>query len=127
MPRERLRNRVLLIGVMAAIILIIGSVGFSLIEGYPPFDAFYMTLITMTTVGYSEIHQLSPEGRIFNIFVMLFGVSVMFFAIGVMTEFIIEIQLGEFFGRRRMKRMIHLLKDHYILCGFWRVGRGAAQ
>ena len=61
------------------------------------------------------------------IFVMLFGVSVMFFAIGVMTEFIIEIQLGEFFGRRRMRRMIHVLRDHYILCGFGRVGRGAAQ
>ncbi|MCP5118442.1 MAG: potassium channel family protein, partial [bacterium] len=127
MPTKRLRNRVVLILALATIILVTGTVGFSLIEGYTPFEAFYMTLITMTTVGYSEIHKLSQGGRVFNIFVMLFGVSVMFFAIGVMTEFIIEMQLGEFFGKRRIRRMIHNLTDHYILCGFGRVGRGAAQ
>ncbi len=97
------------------------------IEGYPVFDAFYMTLSTITTVGYSEIHTLSRNGRIFNAFVIFFGVSTMFFAIGAMTQTIIELELGEYFGKRRTRRMIDNLKDHYIICGFGRVGRNAAN
>jgi voltage-gated potassium channel len=106
--------------------LTIGTVGFSLIDHYPPFDAFYMTLITMTTVGYAEIHPLSRGGRIFNSLLIFFGVTTIFIAIGAMTQTIIELQLGEFIGRRRNQRMIDKLKDHFIVCGFGRVGRGAA-
>jgi voltage-gated potassium channel len=86
-----------------------------------------MTLITMATVGYAEIHSLSRAGRIFNSFVIFFGVTVMFFAIGSMTQLIIELELGEFFDKRRIKRMIDKLQNHYIVCGFGRVGHGAAK
>ena len=69
--------------------VITGTVGFMLVEGYPLFDAFYMTLITISTVGYHEIHPLSHAGRIFNSFLIIFGVTTMFFAIGAMTQSII--------------------------------------
>jgi voltage-gated potassium channel len=101
-------------------------VGFTVIENYPPFDAFYMTLTTMTTVGYGEIHPLSRAGRIFNSFLIFFGVGAILVAFGAMTQTIIEIEFGENFTKRRNKRMIEKLKDHYILCGYGRVGRGAA-
>jgi voltage-gated potassium channel len=106
--------------------LTIGTIGFTLVEGWPAFDAFYMTLTTMTTVGYMEVHPLSRAGRIFNSFLIFFGVSTIFVAIGAMTQSIIEIQLGDLIGKRRSKRMIDQLKDHFIICGFGRVGRGAA-
>jgi voltage-gated potassium channel len=85
-----------------------------------------MTLITITTVGYKEVHDLSQASRMFNSVVIFFGVSVMFFAIGVMTQTVVELELGEFFGKRRYKRMIEKLQDHIIVCGYGRVGRGAA-
>src|ERR1700682_4532502 len=115
--------------ILAAIVLslLLGTAGFVLIEGYSAFDAFYMTLSTITTVGYSEIHTLSRNGRIFNSFVIFFGVSTMFFAIGAMTQTIIELELGEYFDKRRTRRMIDKLTDQYIICGFGRVGRHAAN
>jgi voltage-gated potassium channel len=99
-------------------------VGFSLIGGYPVFDAFYLTLTTMTTVGYGD--QFSHAARVFNAFLIFVGVSTIFIAIGAMTQTIIEFELGDAIGKRRNKRMIDKLKDHYIICGFGRVGRGAA-
>jgi len=106
--------------------LAIGTIGFTSIDGYSPFDAFYMTLTTMTTVGYGEIHPLSRAGRIFNSFLIAFGVTTIFMAFGAMTQTIFELELGDVLGKRRSKRMIYKLQDHFIVCGFGRVGRGAA-
>jgi voltage-gated potassium channel len=124
---SRLARRLILIGLSLAATLSIGTVGFTLIDHYPVFDAFYMTLTTMTTVGYGEIHPLSHAGRVFNSFLIFFGVTTIFIAIGAMTQTIIEIEFGDAIGKRRNKRMIDKLKDHYIICGFGRVGRGAAN
>jgi len=123
---HRLARRVFLLFSAIAGTLTIGTIGFTVIDHYPVFDAFYMTLTTMTTVGYAEIHPLSRAGRIFNSFLIFFGVGTIFIAIGVMTQTIVELELGETIGKRRTKRMIDKLKDHYIVCGFGRVGRGAA-
>jgi voltage-gated potassium channel len=123
---NRLARRFVLIVVAIVTTLSIGTVGFTVIDGYPPFDAFYMTLTTMTTVGYGEIHPLSHAGRVFNSFLIVFGVTTIFIAIGAMTQTIIELEFGDAIGKRRKKRMIDNLKDHYIICGFGRVGRGAA-
>jgi voltage-gated potassium channel len=123
---NRLTRRLLFIGVSILGTLAVGTAGFTLIAGYPPFDAFYMTLTTMTTVGYGEIHPLNPAGRVFNSFLIFFGVSTIFIAIGAMTQTIIEIEFSDETGKRRTKRMIEKLKDHYIICGYGRVGRGAA-
>ncbi len=122
----RIKRRLLYIAVAIATVLTFGTVGFIVIAGYPPFDAFYMTLETIVTVGYQELHPLSVGGRIFNSFVIVFGVTTIFFAIGLMTQTIIELELGEFFGRRRTRRMIEKIEKRYIVCGFGRVGRSAA-
>jgi voltage-gated potassium channel len=124
---NRLARRFVLIVVAIVTTLSIGMVGFTVIDGYPLFDAFYMTLTTMTTVGYGEIHPLSHAGRVFNSFLIVFGVTTIFIAIGAMTQTIIELEFGDAIGKRRKKRMIDNLKDHYIICGFGRVGRGAAH
>jgi voltage-gated potassium channel len=121
---SRLAKRLLYILVAIGATLTIGTVGFSLIGGYPVFDAFYLTLTTMTTVGYGD--SFSHSARLFNAFLIIVGVSTIFIAIGAMTQTIIEFELGDALGKRRNKRMIDKLKDHYIICGFGRVGRGAA-
>ena len=123
---SRLARRFLFLTSAIALTLAVGTVGFTVIAGYPPFDAFYMTLTTMTTVGYGEIHPLSHAGRVFNSFLIVFGVTTIFIAIGAMTQTIIEQEFGDAIGKRRKKRMIDKLRDHYIVCGFGRVGRGAA-
>jgi voltage-gated potassium channel len=121
---NRLAKRLLYIVAAIGATLTIGTVGFSLIGRYSVFDAFYLTLTTMTTVGYGD--SFSHAGRVFNAFLIIFGVSTIFIAIGAMTQTIIEFELGDAIGKRRNKRMIEKLKDHYIICGFGRVGRGAA-
>ncbi|HTA68124.1 MAG TPA: NAD-binding protein [Bryobacteraceae bacterium] len=123
---RRFRNRLILIGFALVAILTGGTLGFILIEGYPPFDAFYMTMITVSTVGYAEVHPLSHAGRVFNSFLIFFGVTIMLLAVGGMTQAIIELELNQYFGKRRNRKMIDKLNDHYIVCGFGRVGRGAA-
>lgn len=122
----RLLRRALLTAATLLTMLCIGTVGFTLIEGYGAFDAFYMTLITITTVGYQEVRPLSHTGRIFNSFLIFFGVSAMFFAVGALTQTVIELELQDRYGKRRRKRMISQLHDHFIVCGFGRVGRNAS-
>jgi voltage-gated potassium channel len=124
---EHLPRRLAIIAVALAAVFAVGTTGFVLIEHYPPFDAFYMTLTTITTVGYGEIHPLSHNGRIFNSFLIFFGVIVMLLGIGAITQTVIELELNQYFGKRRMKTMIEKLDQHYILCGYGRVGRGAAD
>jgi voltage-gated potassium channel len=123
---RRIARRVILISGLLLLTILIGTVGFQVVEGYPAFDAFYMTLMTITTVGYAELHPLSRAGRIFNSFLILFGVSAMFFSVGAITQTIIELELGDHFGKRRTKRMIDKMENHFIVCGFGRVGRSAA-
>src|ERR1051326_1681984 len=124
---RHLSRRLWIIGSAMALTLVGGTVGFVWIEHYPVFDAFCMTLTTVTTVGYGEIHPLSHAGRIFNSFVIGFGVVVIFLAVGTITQTAIELELNQFFGKRRTRNMIEKLKDHYIVCGFGRLGRGAAD
>src|SRR5579859_5425160 len=97
------RLRTWLIVLTGGILLVVlgGTLGFMWIEHYPPFDAFYMTLITVTTVGYAEVHPLSYHGRIFNSFLIFFGVTMMLLAVGGMTQVIIELELTQYFGKRR--------------------------
>src|SRR5690349_77254 len=124
---RHIRNRLILIVGGILFVLLGGTLGFVLIEHYDPFNAFYMTLITITTVGYAEIVHLGRIGRIFNSFLIFFGVTVMLLAIGGMTQTVIELELNQFFAKRRIKRMIDKLENHYIVCGYGRVGRGAAD
>ena len=124
MPRRLVRRFIVIAGLLG-FTLVVGTVGFRLIEGYSWFDGFYMTLTTITTVGYQEMRPLSHAGRVFNSFLILFGVSAMFLAVGAMTQTIIELELQDTYGKGRKRRMIENLHDHFIVCGFGRVGRNA--
>jgi voltage-gated potassium channel len=125
-PRNRLLRRAAFIAILLTVTIVVGTVGFVWLEGYSAFDAFYMALITITTVGYQEIHPLSRAGRMFNSFLIFFGVAAMFVAVGAMTQTIIELEFQDRSGKRRKKRMIDNLQDHFIVCGFGRVGRNAS-
>ncbi|MCC7153515.1 MAG: potassium channel protein [Bryobacterales bacterium] len=120
-------KRLGLVLIAVVIVCVVATAGYMVIEDYSLLDAVYMALTTMTTIGYGEIHPLSPAGRLFNIIVIVFGVSAMFLAIGAMTHTIIEVQFGNLVEKRRTRRMIDRLVNHYIICGYGRVGRGAAE
>jgi voltage-gated potassium channel len=99
-----------------------GTIGYMLIEGWTAWDAFYMTVITVTTVGYAEVHPLSKAGRIFTVAVLLTGVGAFFYAF---TQFMTLLAEGGFVERRharRLARMLDKLADHFIVCGYGRMG-----
>ena len=108
-------------------LVLIGMAGFHFMEGWSWFDGFYMVLTTITTIGYGELHPLSPAGRIFNTFIIIAGVALVLLFFGGATKALLEFELQSVFGRRRMDREISRLSDHYILCGAGRVGRSAAR
>ena len=121
-----LRNlKLIVLGLV--VIMFLGMAGFHFIEGWPWFDGLYMVVTTFTTIGYQETHPLSHAGRIFNLFLIIAGVSLVFLGIGSLTQALLEFELGNFFGRRRMEREISRLTDHFIICGVGRVGRSAAR
>ena len=110
-----------------ALVVVVGTIGFHYIEGWTWFDGFYMVVTTLTTIGYQETHPLSHAGRVFNVGVIVAGVSLVFLGIGALTQALLEFELRSFFGRRKMEREIDRLTDHYIICGAGRVGRSAAR
>jgi voltage-gated potassium channel len=116
-----------LVAAVIAFTLTVGTLGFVIIEHASLFDAFYMTLITVTTIGYEETIKLDQQGRIFNAFLILGGNLMVLLAFGVTTQTVIELELNQFFGRRRIRNMIDKLEGHVIICGWGRVGRGAAD
>ncbi|HET9409366.1 MAG TPA: potassium channel protein [Candidatus Sulfotelmatobacter sp.] len=116
-----------LIGLLLLLVMAVGTAGFHFIEGWPWFDGFYMVVTTLTTIGYQEVHPLSHTGRVFNVFVILSGVSLLLLGIGAMSQALLEFELQSFFGRRRMEREIGRLDGHYIICGMGRVGRSVAR
>ena len=120
-------RRLKIIALLVAGTVALGTLGFIFISGYPPFDALYMAVITIAAVGYFEVHPLSTAGRVFNMFLILFGASIMVYSMSAITQTVLETEFGELLGRRRTKKMIDSLKDHFLVCGFGRVGRAAAQ
>lgn len=108
-------------------VILIGTAGFHYIEGWSWFDGLYMVVTTLTTIGYAEVHQLSHVGRIFNLVLIVVGVSLVLLTVGLLTQYLLEFELASFFGRRKMEREIERLAGHYIICGAGRVGRSAAR
>ena len=120
------RQLLVVFGLMSTV-LAFGTVGFRLVEGWELFDCFYMSLITLTTVGYQEILPLSPRGRVFNSVLILAGVTAVLASITILADAIIKMELGDYFGKRRKQRMLDELSNHFIVCGAGRVGRGVVQ
>jgi voltage-gated potassium channel len=120
--------RLVMICTLAVLTLTVaGTVGFHYIEHWGWFDSFYMVVITLSTIGYHEVHPLSSGGRIFNVALIVAGVSLMFVMIGSLTQALLEFELVKVFGRRRMQREVASLKNHYIICGAGRVGISVAR
>src|SRR5436190_19934417 len=113
-------------GLMTAL-LILGTVGFHVVEQWSLFDSFYMTLMTLTTVGYGEIHPLSTAGRVVASAVMMAGVIAVFISVGVLVDMIVKLELADYFGRKRRQRTLDSLNNHYIVCGAGRVGRSVVR
>ncbi len=127
-PLNLHRFRLLKIFTLALLVLsAAGTVGFHYIEHWGWFDSFYMVVITLSTIGYSEVHQLSQAGREFNIALIVSGVALVFLMIGALTQALLEFELVRVFGKRRMERDIASLRDHYIICGAGRVGHSVAN
>jgi voltage-gated potassium channel len=104
-----------------------GTAGFYYIEHWSWFDSFYMVVITLSTIGYQEIHVLSHAGRVFNTVLIIAGVALVFLVIGALTQALLEFELVKVFGRRKMEKEVSSLKDHYIICGAGRVGASVAR
>jgi voltage-gated potassium channel len=98
-------------------IVLLGTIGFTLIEGWNPFDSFYMTVITITTTGYREIYELSSSGRILAILLMFFGIGVFFYSINLIMPALVQRRM------ERWRKMLESVTDHYIVCGYGVMGR----
>src|SRR3990172_6467233 len=112
---------------LLAAVIGIGTAGYMLIEGWSFLDALYMTVTAVTTVGFREVRPLDTEGRIFTIALVLVGVGAAFYILTALVAAIIEGDLRQVFGARRMRMAIERLRDHYIVCGYGRVGREIAR
>jgi voltage-gated potassium channel len=120
---RRLTFTVLLfVGLIAA-----GVSGYMLIEGWSFFDALYQTVTTITTVGFREVHPLSRAGQAFTMLLIIGGVGGVFYTLTTAVTMAVEGELGEYFGRRRMSGRISGMRDHYLVCGFGRVGQEIAH
>jgi voltage-gated potassium channel len=108
-------------------IILVGVAGFMIIEGWSFLDALYMTVITITTVGYTEVHPLSTGGRIFCVFLIIGGVGGALYALTGIVGYIVQGYFGTRLGRRRMKDRIAKLSGHFILCGYGKVGEEIAR
>ncbi len=104
-------------------IIVFGTCGYSLVERMPLFEAFYMTIITISTVGYAEIVPLSQTGRTLTIIIIILGITVGAYTIGLLVRAFVEGELAKMVGRRKVQKQILSLKNHFIVCGFGRIGR----
>lgn len=112
--------------ILMLVMLCVGTGGYHVIEGWTLFDSVYMTVITVTTVGFSEVHPLSAGGRAFTIFLLLGGGVFYAMAVTAIVRTMVEIRYGEFTSRLRMAKTIAELKDHYIICGGGRIADSIA-
>jgi voltage-gated potassium channel len=109
--------------IIALCIVLFGTVGYILIEGWEFLDALYMTIITISTVGFSEVHHISKAGRLFTIVLVFFGVGFTLYIAAAVVQFMVEGRIRIILGRRRLEKKIDRMKNHYIVCGYGRIGR----
>lgn len=119
MPR-----RYLILILIPTALMIGGTAGYYLLDDrYSLFDAFYMAVITLTTVGYEEVYPLTPAGRVFTILLLLVGVLTFFYTVTELVRVVISGEVQQLLGRRRMARSLAEMKNHMIICGYGRMGR----
>ena len=114
---------------VALLVLIVagGTIGYVVIEGWNAWDAFYMTIITVTTVGYKEVHDLSRAGEALTVIVLISGVGAALYTFTLLATVVVEGGLPKRFQKRRHERMLQTLEDHFIICGYGRIGSIVAR
>jgi voltage-gated potassium channel len=113
--------------ILLTAIIAFGTVGYYIFEEMPLFEAFYMTIITISTVGFSEIRPLTVVGRSITLVVIVLGISVGTYTIGIIVRWFVEGELSKIFGRRKLQKKMADLSNHFIICGFGRIGRIICQ
>lgn len=116
------RQRLIITIAAIGLIILAGTLGYHLIEGWSWFDGFYMTVITLATIGYGEVHPLTVGGRVFTIGLIIIGVTLFAFLLSMLTQALVETGIASALGRRKVFKDINQLESHYILCGAGRVG-----
>jgi len=113
--------------VFFGVVIVIGTVGYRWIEGWPWDDSLYMTVITLTAVGYDEVHPLSDTGRAFTSFILFGGITGLGLWFAFLTSWIVELDLANVFRRRRTQKLISKMKNHIIVCGAGRTGNQVVE
>jgi len=117
-PLLRFRLAVILLG----IVIVVGVAGYMLIDGWDLLDSFYMVIITISTVGYTEVHPQSAPGRLFTTGLIVVGVATMLYGFGVFAETLADNAFGRYRRERQLQRELNQLRDHFIICGYGRIG-----
>lgn len=117
------RRKIIFSLILLLIIITFGTIGYMIIEGWGFMDSLFMTIITITTVGYGEVHDLSRSGEIFTIILLISGVGVILYVLSSEARILIEGELQDILGRKRLENKIKQLNNHYIVCGFGRMGK----
>jgi len=126
MHKQRLRqseNKLKVAFLAFVLVLLTGTAGYMHIEGWSLLDSLYMSVITLSTIGFKEVHDLDHAGQIFTMLLVIFGVGTAAFAVKSATQVMLEGELRDIFGRKKLEKEIKGLKDHYIICGYGRMGR----
>ena len=120
LPHPLIRFR--LPAVLLLLVILYGIAGYMLIERWNLLDAFFMTIITISTVGYSELHSLSTAGRLFTSTLIVVGVGTMLYGFGVFAETLTDNTFVHYRRERQLERALNHLSDHFIICGYGRIG-----
>ncbi|WP_262731972.1 MULTISPECIES: potassium channel family protein [Gaetbulibacter] len=121
------RSRIYTAVLMLLLVILIGVFGFKMLSGYTWIDAIYMTVITVTTVGFGEVQPLDTQSKIFTVFLILASIVIVGYAISIITEYILSKSNYEELKQKKMQKKIDSLKNHIIICGYGRNGSQAAK
>jgi len=127
LTERRLLRGPAIAAVLLAAVVVIGTIGYVVLEGWGWFDAFYMTIMTVTTTGGGEVRSLNVAGKWWTIIVVTFGFAALTFTLLTLLQYVIEGRLIEAVSQRRMRRRVAKMEGHYVLCGYGRVGREVAR
>lgn len=116
-PSRLLFRKIASILFLLLLVLVSGATGYMLIEKWSFLDGLYMTVITVSSVGYGEVHRLNEAGRIFTMILILFGSGILLYSVSMITAFIVEGELTDILKRMKMKKILDAMQDHYIICG----------
>lgn len=120
--RTHVRRQFIFSLMLIVLVVLFGTIGYMVVEGWSAFDSLYMTIITITTVGYRELHVLSDEGKVFTMTLIVIGVGTILYTLNNAARIVIEGELRNIFGRRKVEKKIKGLRNHYIVCGYGRIG-----